>query len=152
MPTSLEGVGFNMLGCRDLRPDGSFVTTKFFCLLYVPIVPISSWRVIPSRRNPWLPFVRKRYQRAAKQPLNLPQVISVYLAAAAIVGYGICFFEFAVPWLKTHSNLIDDSWVEVLVFAIWMSLPWFLIRRMRQRAVERVRENIHDLNTPKPIF
>ena len=86
-----------------------------------------------------------------KLPINWLQVLSVYLSAAAIVGYGMCFFEFAAPWLKLHSNLIDDGWVEVLVFAIWISVPWFLNLRRRQTALERMREGIHYFDGPRSM-
>jgi hypothetical protein len=151
MATSLEGVGSNLLGCRDLRPDGSFVATKFYCFFYLPIVPVSSWRVLPAPGSLQLPFVRRKFVWAKKLPMHWQQVISVYLAAGAVVGYGACFFEFAVPYLKTHTNLISGDWSEVFVFGVWMSLPWILVRQMRKRALERAREGVHHLNTPNPI-
>ena len=151
MPTSLEGVGFSLLGCRDPRPDGSFVTTKFFCILYLPLVPISSWRVLPARGNLPLPFLKRRFVRATKLPLHWQQAFSVYLAAAAFVGYGACFFEFALPYLRLHSNLVNGDWSEILAFCGWMSVPWIVMRQLRKRALERAREGGHHLNVPYPI-
>ena len=151
MATSLEGLGFALYGCRDLRPDGSFVTTKFFCILFLPLVPISSWRILPKPGSPSLPFRRKKLLRAAKLPLNWHQVFSVYLAAVAVVGYGKCFFKFVLPYLTLHTKLIGGDWSEILVFGVWMSVPWFLVRQMRRRALERAREGVHHLNSPNPI-
>jgi hypothetical protein len=143
MPTSLHGVGTNLLGCRDLRPDGSFVTTKFYCFFYLPLVPTSSWRVLPTPGSSQLPFVRRKFVWAKKLPMQWQQVFSVYLAAVAVVGYGVCFFKFAVPYLTLHTNLIGGDWSEILVFGVWMSVPWFLVREMRRRALERAREDAH---------
>jgi hypothetical protein len=151
MPTSLEGNGFNLLGCRDLQPDGSYVTTKFFCILYIPLVPVSSWRVLPVHGRVSLPFLRRKFVRVAKQPLHWRQVFSVYLAAAAVVGYGACFFVFALPFLRSHSNLIQGDWSVIFAFCFWMSVPLLLVREMRKRAFERVREGIDKLNTPHPF-
>jgi hypothetical protein len=79
------------------------------------------------------------------------QVLSVYLAAAVIAGYGVCFFVYAVPYLALHSKLINGDWSEILGFCLWMLVPWALVRQMRRRARERALEGIHHLNTRRPI-
>lgn len=71
-------------------------------------------------------------------------------------GSGVCrlrrmFFEFAVPYLRLHSNLINGDWSEIFAFCGWMSVPWIVMRQLRKRAFERAREGIHHLNVPYPI-
>jgi hypothetical protein len=46
---------------------------------------------------------------------------------------------------------MDNDWLEILAFLVWMSLPWYLIQSVRNRAMENVSKDIHELNTPKPI-
>ncbi len=149
--SALRGTGFRLLGCRGIRPDGSYIGTEFFCILYVPLVPTRTLRVTPAPGQSRLPFVHKRFLKGIKQPLDWSQVVSVYLSAIAFAGYGLSFFAFAVTYLKRHSNWIDDGWVEILIFLVWMSLPMYLIASARDRALKRSREDVRKINTPKPI-
>jgi hypothetical protein len=149
--SSIAGSGYSLFGCRRPRPDGSYIATEFFCVFYVPVIPVKTLRVIPAKGQSRLPLVRKRFVRATKQPLDWPQVFSVYMAAIAIIGYGLLFFESTVPYLKAHSNLIDNGWLEFLAFLAWMSLPWYLVQSTANRTMERASEDIRKLNTPKPI-
>jgi hypothetical protein len=45
MAYSINGIGTQCYGERDFRSDGSYVTTKWFTILYVPVFPLQSWRV-----------------------------------------------------------------------------------------------------------
>jgi hypothetical protein len=149
--TSFGGARFGLFGCRRLGSDGSYIATEFFCILLVPVVPIKTLRVTPAPGQSRLPFVRKRFVRAVRLPLDLSQVISVYLMAIVVIAYGVSFFEFTVPWLKGRSTLMDNGWLEFLAFLVWMSLPWYLIQSARNRAMENASKDIRELNTPKPI-
>jgi len=149
--TSIGGAGYSLFGCRRMSRDGSYIATEFFCILYVPLAPIKTLRVTPAPGQSRLPFVPKKFVQAIRQPLDLSQVISVYLTAIAIIAYGLSFFEFAAPYLKGHSNLMDNGWLEMLAFLAWMWLPWFFMQSVRKRAMERASEDIRKLNSPKPI-
>ena len=149
--TSIGGARYGLFGCRRPGSDGSYIATEFFCILLVPVFPIKTVRVTPVSGQSRLPFVREKFVRAVKQPLDLSQVISVYLATIAVIAYGLSFFEFAVPWLKGRSTLMDNGWLEILAFLAWMSLPWFLIQSVRNRTLERASKDIRRLNTPNPI-
>jgi len=94
---SFGGVRYGLFGCRRPGSDGSYIATEFFCILHVPVVPIKTLRVTPALGQSRLPFVRKKFLRAVKQPLDLLQVISVYLVTIAVIAYGLSFFEFTVP-------------------------------------------------------
>src|SRR5262245_20240386 len=45
MPYTLNGIGTRFYGKRDLRPDGSYITTEWVTFAYVPLVPFRSFRV-----------------------------------------------------------------------------------------------------------
>ena len=47
----LNGIGTTLIGKRDFRPDGSFVTTEWFTLVFIPIFPMRSLRIqrVPVR-------------------------------------------------------------------------------------------------------
>lgn len=42
---TLNGCGVGVLGERDLRDDGTYVTTRYVKLLWVPVVPLDAFRV-----------------------------------------------------------------------------------------------------------
>lgn len=45
MPYAFNGIGTTFYGKRDFHADGSFLTTEWVCLLYLPIFPLQSLRV-----------------------------------------------------------------------------------------------------------
>ena len=61
MPKSVNGIGTKYYGKRDLREDRSYLTTKFFCLLFMPLIPLHTVRVIPDPKNSWIPFSNNYY-------------------------------------------------------------------------------------------
>jgi hypothetical protein len=151
MASSLRGTGFHTFGFRRLRPDGSYATTEFFCILYLPIIPIKTIRVTPAPGSSSLPFVRRKYRAVIKEPLDRSQVVSIYLQAAAWIGYGILFFESSVPFLRSRTNLIENGWIEFALFLGWMAVPWALLTWARSAARRRLQQGIHNVNTPHPF-
>ncbi|MDI3282557.1 hypothetical protein [Polyangium sp. 15x6] len=59
---TLNGIGFRLYGARDRWPDGSYVATYCFCVLFVPIVPVAAYRVRDVDST--------TYQFLAKEPLG----------------------------------------------------------------------------------
>ncbi|MEW5850082.1 MAG: hypothetical protein AB2A00_14935 [Myxococcota bacterium] len=51
--TTFNGIGTVLAGSRDERPDGSYVSTLFFCVLFIPLVPISAYRVVRAEGGGW---------------------------------------------------------------------------------------------------
>lgn len=49
-PFTLNGFGTTFYGKRDFRADGSYITTEWIVLAYLPLIPIRSLRV--SYRGP----------------------------------------------------------------------------------------------------
>ena len=45
---TLNGFGLTIYGDRDAHPDGSHVKTRFLAALFVPILPLDAWRVLPA--------------------------------------------------------------------------------------------------------
>ncbi len=42
---TVNGIGLRVMGRRDVAEDGSYVTTRYFTFLYVPLIPIDAFRV-----------------------------------------------------------------------------------------------------------
>jgi hypothetical protein len=142
MPSSVNGFGTKYYGQRDFRPDGSYVTTNFICLLFLPVFPIHSVRVIPDPKNSWVPFSKNYYAILEKRWPNPLQVLSIYAWAAAAAAMGILYFWKIEPFLKESAPWLTQSWVVPILFAACMGIPvaaGVLLRNMlRQRQVEAV--------------
>lgn len=87
---SLNGVGTRLYGKRDINPDGSYIATKWFIFLLLPIFPLGSYRVWRgSTTATAAPFIgaKTRY-KMEKIKLNWEQVLITYLViwVSIIVG------------------------------------------------------------------
>lgn len=48
---TLNGVGTRLYGRGDAQPDGSYVTTLCFCVLFIPVFPLASYRVADAENG-----------------------------------------------------------------------------------------------------
>lgn len=84
MTYSFNGIGTEYWGQRETEPDGSYIATKFFCIV-VPLIPLASYRVRPLTDVKYH-FGGKSQQLEIKQvPMNWRQVGNVYLCELAIL-------------------------------------------------------------------
>src|SRR5450432_1294976 len=103
MPFTLNGIGTSNYGARDFRLDGSYVTTSWFVLIFVPIFPLKSQRILPTGNNKnWGVYFSREYLVLEKLPLNWAQVLSVYGWYAAVWGFSALviltgLWVFAIP-------------------------------------------------------
>ena len=123
MPSNVNGFGTKYYGQRDFRADGSYLTTKFFCLAFLPIIPLHSVRVIPDPKNSAMPFSKNYYAILEKRWPHPLQVLSIYLWAAAAAGMGILFFAKIEPYLKNRYLWLTQGWQEAFLFSICIVLP-----------------------------
>jgi len=123
MPSSVNGFGTKYYGQRDFRPDGSYVTTKFFCLAFLPIIPLHSVRVIPDPKNSWMPFSKNYYAILEKRWPNPLQVLSIYLWAAAAAGMAVLYFWKIEPFLKESAPALAANWILPFFFGICVMIP-----------------------------
>ena len=74
---SVNGIGTTIYGKReeDAR-DNSYITTKWFIILFFPIFPLGSYRVIKNKPE-FLSLARTKYQMT-KVALNWDQVRNIY--------------------------------------------------------------------------
>jgi hypothetical protein len=98
VPKTIYGIGTREFGTRDIAPNGSYVTTKFFVVFHIPLWPIESRRVRRVREEDHA-YVRRL-------SLCWPQVIP-FLAA----GYGACLAILALA--VTGVMLTKGHWAAV---------------------------------------
>ncbi len=150
MPKSLNGIGTKYYGKRDLRDDGSYLTTNFFCLLFIPLIPLHTVRVIPDPKNSWLPFSTNYYTILERRRPNLLQVLNVYLCGAGAVAMAILYFAWFEPFLK-HSGWEFSEWVEALLFAVFMTPPILIAFLLGYLATKRAQARKAALSPNAPI-
>ena len=90
MPSTLNGTGTHFYGERDKDIGGTYTTTKWVVLLWIPLLPLSSWRVYPvgAENVDYIIDESSRTSQAlqaTRVPLNLRQVLNVYAAAACVL-------------------------------------------------------------------
>ena len=91
MPYTLNGCGTRYYGKRDEGPDGSFVVTEWITLVWVPLIPIRSLRVLPSGEGTNLIVWNSQSYRTMKVPLCWPQVRNIYMFSVPIILLVIAF-------------------------------------------------------------
>ncbi|HZP64319.1 MAG TPA: hypothetical protein VFB28_12965 [Terriglobales bacterium] len=85
MPYTLNGFGTRYYGSRDLAEDGSYITTLWVTALYVPLLPLGSYRVLPvgNGRN-WIVHSSQSYM-TRKVALCWEQIWHVYMVGAPLL-------------------------------------------------------------------
>jgi hypothetical protein len=85
MPYTLNGFGTKFYGKREQAADGSYVTTKWVTALYVPLVPVGSYRVLPVGQGTNWGIHRSQNYQVMPVPLCWDQVWNIYMIAAPIL-------------------------------------------------------------------
>jgi len=85
MPRSVNGFGTRYYGRREEALDGSYVTTVWITALYIPILPLRSYRVLPVGKSFNVIIHRSQQFKALRVPLCWEQVWHVYMISAPIL-------------------------------------------------------------------
>ncbi len=107
MPLSVNGTGTRFYGNRTDDKYGT-VTTQWFTIYFVPLIPIRSMRISYAGSSVGLLSSSTHYQVLEKLPLQWGQVVRVYgFLAACILWFGLvtgCVYKFggdspSIPFL-----------------------------------------------------
>jgi hypothetical protein len=125
MPFTFNGIGTANYGKRDFRPDGSFLTTEWFVLVFVPIFPLKSRRILPTGKDKFYGiFYSSEYLILEKTPLSGRQVLSVYSWYAALWGFS--------------GLALAGLWPFAFLAVATCFAPWWLRRRARARMPQQI--------------
>lgn len=94
MPFEVKGIGTKYYGKRNLKRDGTFITTEWFILFHLPIIPIGSFRIRPTGNSTNLVLLNSTEYYVKPIPLCWKQVRNVYLTT--IITLGILFIGIMV--------------------------------------------------------
>ena len=78
MPSNVNGIGTTYFGASDRQPDGSLVTTEWFILFNVPLVPLRSLRVRYLGESRKWRQTSKSYAILGPEPLDRRLVLRAY--------------------------------------------------------------------------
>lgn len=124
---SFQGIGTMLIGKRDFYTDGSYITTQWFVLFFVPMFPIRSLRVCPTgsgeRRSRFGFGWRESYTVYAQTSPNLKQVLSVYLFTVL----WFCSVVSVICWDTARQKNGDmDSFALLLAVSLPFLIPFTL--------------------------
>src|SRR6185436_523632 len=78
--TTFNGIGPRFVGQRDFDGEtGSWVVTQYFCVLFIPIFAMASYRVASNRGEGWHLLGKEPISPLARN-LNLAVLLAVTLA------------------------------------------------------------------------
>lgn len=134
MPWSNLGTGTLHYGKREFWSDGSYITTEFFALLGVAVVPLRSLRIkhIETGFDPEHATIITEYIECSRSRADRKQVASVF-AYEAVLG---AFLIGDPVWFDHHPE--TPEWIMLAVFAVGILfvsvIPTILRRRARKAA------------------
>lgn len=96
----INGCGLTLFGRRNVRSDGTYITTAWFTLAWIPIVPLGSVRLYANTRSFLLVFSETHISGVQEEKLNWAQVVLTYLYEIFCVVWFYGFYRF----------FIGDSW------------------------------------------
>lgn len=136
MAWSINGIGTTYYGKTDRRLDGSYVTTKWFTFLYLPIVPFSSWRFRDQAGGGyWVVYSSDEFEVVEKLPLSIRQVAATY----GLVGMTIAL-AVLTSYLAASVPLIGLS----------LLLPPLLFFTLRFKSYRQFRKRLADARRASP--
>ena len=130
--TTVNGCGMTHYGKCDFRPDGSYVSTLWFTIIYVPLIPVSSALLRDIPKSEGGGFYR------TKTAFHYWQALRTWLFAAPLVLWVLVASDFIpsedVPFLNDIPAPLADilAWYPLFM----LPLPW-LLRRHAKRKIFR---------------
>ena len=130
MAASFNGIGTTFYGQRDFRKDGTYVTTEWFVLFCIPVIPVRSLRVRYQGQGerPWyLGFGSSAsYAVYEKNWPHWKQVLYTYGYVAFMIGW--VYFVCSTALSLFPRALDTELSVSLIVMAciIPIPTPWIL--------------------------
>jgi hypothetical protein len=140
MAGSFNGFGTTFYGERDYRADGSYITTEWVIAAGVPIFPLKSFRLIPTKNNVYMVVYASRgYVILEEMPCHRRQVSYTYAFVAAGLGWFFlvvsCADHFEGRFQSFPPNIQTLLVLAVVAIAFLPVVALWLFRRRARRSV-----------------
>ncbi|SSY80188.1 hypothetical protein [Alysiella crassa] len=138
--SSINGFGTTFYGECDYQSDGSYTSTYWIILAFIPVIPLYSARILHKEGT--------RYQYV-KIPINWQQVFRIWAFIAAwISGYWMC-----VMWInQAQISKRIDMLILITYTVIMLLLPSFLRYQAKKRIVFQPHVQLLPAISKKTIF
>jgi hypothetical protein len=142
---NLQGIGTTFYGRRDYDADGSYLTTKWFVVLFVPIVPIHSRRVAlvdcrtESLGPTFLSFDHRYIFHGKPTRPDLRQVIYTYSYMIFVAAWTYLVFRFLDRIASSLQNEFSPYVITFFLVSIPVLIPFALRRYARRMPAARRR-------------
>ena len=102
----VHGIGTMVYGERDYWPDGSFVTTEWFVLAWLPIIPLCSKRISYTQNSDYAKYdAREGFYVYETTGVDRRQALFVYLWLASLVAPFVILGTF----LEAVARIVGDE-------------------------------------------
>jgi hypothetical protein len=85
------GVGTKLYGHSNKLSDGSYTVTKWIVALYLPVLPLGSYRILAKRRTGMIGYSAASVHKSEPVFLDVQQVIITYLISIPILALAVIF-------------------------------------------------------------
>ena len=93
----INGCGIGTVG-RLEQPDGTFITTEWVLVCFIPIFPLKTYQVISEGQMEGVPFIFTNQPfRAIQIPLDMAHVRRIYTGVGILAG-----IVAALIWFGLH--------------------------------------------------
>lgn len=129
--STFNGCGTKFYGQRDFEPDGTYVTTEWLVLLYIPIIPISSLRVAytgPGEQR-WYGIYSSSSHNYAIYKRTFPnwkQVLFTYAYLVLVAGWAYLVGATATSISHNAFNSVSSVWIIFIACMVPVPAPWML--------------------------
>jgi predicted RNA-binding Zn-ribbon protein involved in translation (DUF1610 family) len=143
MPSTYNGFGTKFYGEAEHHPDGSFITTEWITALYVPLIPLRSYRLARARsENPFEnALMCETFAIFEELPIFWSQVLRVYgFFLCTGIWYAISIWLFFSKF-SLHdlflSNRIEATLL-LCMFIATLAIPLVIVWSIRRRSMLKV--------------
>jgi hypothetical protein len=119
MPGTWRGIGTTYYGIKDKATDGSFISTEWFVIFGIPLLPLGSQRVTLLKETHGLFSSSKQYIVRGDKYLDVQQVLTTYFLLAISIISGIWLSNFFSPCLPQNDlGLLLSFLIPILPYLI----------------------------------
>lgn len=152
MPTTVNGFGTMFYGEAEHHPDGSFIATEWITAVFIPLIPLRSFRLIRPKPSPSDDPFQTTFKNAftygydhfevlEELPIFWPQVLRIYVflgCAGPWYAAAIWLFFFKNnPFEQFVSHPIEATLLLILFMAA-LAVPLVIVQAARKRSSSAV--------------
>ena len=132
-------LGSHFYGQRDFGSDGSYTTTRWFTVFYLPLVPLSAYCAVPTwpqeRRELLAPVAGSLDAECDFQPCARSgrQVFFVYAFVLLMVAWLVVTYLYFTPRILGSLGGLIGIPLLFLLAVLPLPIPWFLRYAARKK-------------------